>query len=415
MIWTTWAVRRANQAAAAGDFKRSLAILNAAALSFPDNPTVLRALASGYVRAGLPNQAVLIFKSQDMTTATASDYKVAAGAALAAGDMKIAETWLRYGLDKYPKDSEMLALAAKFEQARGNTNRAADYYRASLAALPPRDPAAELAAELSQPQPMASLPTASQPKDLASLLSTPDSTTPTQPYLPSYNSADAVAQAQDHSNVVLSYMANPANRATQPAASSTPANLPREPSNNAPPAGPPTQQEVFGPYVPYVPPTQTVAAQSAEASDIQPTARYVPNTETTQINSSHTNISRSRQQVPQPASYSYGQQYPQPRTMPRIGLSKPASLPVAPVPIPAPSPAPTTTPPSADTPPSAPPAPTLPPLNYPNVYPGQPPTDPDLTAHSVPPLRGSYDPNAPAALGPPLTQRQKTELEPRRP
>ena len=168
-----------------------------------------------------------------------------------------------------------------------------------------------------------------------------------------------------HSNVVLSYMANPANRATQPAASSTPANLPREPSNNAPPAGPPTQQEVFGPYVPYVPPTQTVAAQSAEASDIQPTARYVPNTETTQINSSHTNISRSRQQVPQPASYSYGQQYPQPRTMPRIGLSKPASLPVAPVPIPAPSPAPTTTPPSADTPPSAPPAPTLPPLNYP--------------------------------------------------
>ena len=68
MIWTNWAVRRANQAAAAGDFKRSLAILNAAALSFPDNPAVLRALASGYVRAGLPKQAVLIFKSQDMTT-----------------------------------------------------------------------------------------------------------------------------------------------------------------------------------------------------------------------------------------------------------------------------------------------------------------------------------------------------------
>ena len=231
MIWTNWAVRRANQAAAAGDFKRSLAILNAAALSFPDNPAVLRALASGYVRAGLPKQAVLIFKSQDMRTATASDYNAAVGAALAAGDMKIAEAWLRYGLDKYPKDSEMLALAGKFEQARGNTNRAADYYRASLAALPPRDPTADLAAELSQPQTMASLPTPSHPKDLASLLSTPDLTTPTQPCLPTYNGAHTMAQAEDNSNIVPSYMTNPANRAAQPAASSTPANLLPEASN----------------------------------------------------------------------------------------------------------------------------------------------------------------------------------------
>ena len=52
-IWTNWAVRRANQAAANGNIKRSLAILNAAAKSFPDNPGVLRALASGYARAGL--------------------------------------------------------------------------------------------------------------------------------------------------------------------------------------------------------------------------------------------------------------------------------------------------------------------------------------------------------------------------
>jgi cellulose synthase operon protein C len=404
MIWTNWAVRRANQAAASGDLKRSLAILNAAALSFPDNPAVLRALASGYARAGLPKQAVLIFKSQDMTTATASDYKAAVGAALAAGDMKIAETWLRYGFDKYPKDSEILALAAKFEQARGNTNRAADYYRASLAALPPRDPAAELAAELSQPQAMASLPNPSHPKDLASLLSTPDSTAPVQPYLPSYNNADTAAQAEDNSNIVPSYMANPANRTTQPTASGQ-----TIASNTPPPAGPPTQQEVFGPYVPYVPPTQTVATQSPEASSVQPSARYIPNTEAAHIKSSHT--SGSHQQVPQPASYNYGQQYPQPRTMPRTGPSQHISQ--APVPEPAsvPVPAPITTRPSASTPPSAPPASTLPPLNYPNAAPGQPLTDADLVARSVPPLRGSYGPNAPAALGPPLTQRQKTELD----
>ena len=82
-IWTNWAVRRANQAAANGNVRRSLAILNAAAKSFPDNPGVLRALAAGYARAGLPKQAVAIFKSQDMTAASASDYKSAVGAASA--------------------------------------------------------------------------------------------------------------------------------------------------------------------------------------------------------------------------------------------------------------------------------------------------------------------------------------------
>ncbi len=227
-IWTNWAVRRANQAAAAGNLKRSLAILNAAARSFPDNPGVLRALASGYARAGLPKQAVLIFKSQDMTAATASDYKSAVGAALAANDTKIAETWLRYGLDEYPKDADMLTLAAKFEQARGNSTRAADYYKASLAALPPGDPGAELAAELSQPQPVTRLPTPKQPQDLATLLASPDSTTldvdgqpaaPAKPYLPSYSNAygQAPVQIQDNnSTVVPSYMANP--EARQPKA-----------------------------------------------------------------------------------------------------------------------------------------------------------------------------------------------------
>jgi cellulose synthase operon protein C len=46
-IWTNWAVRRANQAAAAGDRTRALAILNAAAQAFPDNPAAIKALAFG--------------------------------------------------------------------------------------------------------------------------------------------------------------------------------------------------------------------------------------------------------------------------------------------------------------------------------------------------------------------------------
>jgi tetratricopeptide (TPR) repeat protein len=204
-IWSLWAVRRANQAVAAGNNKKALNILNAAARAFPDNPAVLRALASGYARVGLPKQAVAIFKSQDMTSASAADYKSAVGAALAAGDTKSAETWLRFGLNQYPRDSQMLILGAKFEQARGDNGRAAEYYKASLAAMPPPDPGAELANELSRPVPVPNrLPSMTQPQDLATLLGpgTADTTLatdasqpvqPATPYLPAYNNSFGVA------------------------------------------------------------------------------------------------------------------------------------------------------------------------------------------------------------------------------
>ncbi len=239
-IWANWAVRRANQASARGDVKRSLMILNAAAKAFPDNPGVLRALATGYLRAGLAKQAVEIYKSQDMTTASAADYKAAVGAALAANDNKDAEIWLRYGLNQYPKDGTMLGLAARFEQARGNSSRASDFYKASLNALPAPDPGEELAYILNSPTPLnpRALPTEKQSPDLASLLApgsenrNPDgspavgSPQPEQrPYLPSLSNSYGTAPVQlgnnqplpgsgvnlppDGSYSVPSYMANP--------------------------------------------------------------------------------------------------------------------------------------------------------------------------------------------------------------
>ncbi|SNS49009.1 Tetratricopeptide repeat-containing protein [Granulicella rosea] len=231
-IWTNWAVRRANQAAAAGNTRRSLAILNATARAFPDNPGVIKALAGGYSRDGQYKQSVMIWKSQNMQTATASDYKAAVGAALAANDLKDAETWLRFGLDQYPKDAEMLNLGAKFEQARGDTNRAAIYYRASLDAMPPADPGAELATELSRPVPNAGmrLPNGASAQDLSTLLqpskadeqpTPPPPPVETQPYLPSYtNSFGQPPVMVTPSPTVPSYMASP---------------TPRTPTNNATP------------------------------------------------------------------------------------------------------------------------------------------------------------------------------------
>lgn len=480
-IWTNWAVRRANQAAATGNEKRSLAILNAAAKAFPENPGVLRALAAGYARAGLPKQAVTIFKAQDMTAATSSDYKSAVGAALASGDTKDAEAWLRYGLDAYPKDAGMLTLGARFEQARGNSGRAADYFRASLAALPPGDPGAELATELSQPTPAVRLPSATQSQDLASLLSSGmDSTAGTndggvqnaeasRPYLPSYNNLSGEAPVQlpgsaynSTSSVVPSYMANPAYRSNQQpdTGRSTLKNYVPQATNTQPALGnlgsPPVQsastyapplfspapasgaspsqgytppqtaapiQPAFGPYVPYVPSTLNagftptpvpvqlgdntpqVAPSGREITDVLPTARYMPNagpdgrTRNTQFTA-----------APRQTGDSSGQQYPQPD----VPLSssphstrRHASYG-------------TSAPPAANTPSTAGPlsypsvAPPLGSQSYPVIGPpapiGTPPTDAELAAKNVPPLRGSYDPSGTVPTGN-NSQREQTERD----
>lgn len=488
-IWTNWAVRRANQAAGAGDQKRSLAILNAAAKAFPDNPGVLRALAAGYARAGLPKQAVLIYKSQDMTAATASDYKSAVGAALASADQKDAETWLRFGLDAYPKDAQMLTLGAKFEQAHGNSGRAADYFRASLAALPPGDPGAELAGELSQPMPAVRLPSATQSQDLATLLSTGGDSTlngsQTQsaqadhPYLPNYSNLSGQppvtlgSEPTSGQGVVPSYMANPAYRPNQAPASrgtlkdyvptakvdertspgettsSPPANLadarkpiftPAPAQGSTPGASPfsgegssaatrqmaaiPTQ-DIYGPYVPYSPPAGSfgytpapvavqlgnaapqIAPAQREVTDVLPTPRYLPNAPYTP-GVSQPPTENAQFVAPRQTGDSFGQQYPQPDVASSSNSTRRRR-----------SSAGTSTPSAYASAPSQ-------PLSYPNVaaplasgsYPslpaaapeGTPPTDADLTAKNVPPLRGSYDPGS-GVVPAGKSQREQTEIE----
>ena len=190
-IWTNWAVRRASQAAAAGNSPRAQAILNAAAQSFPDNPALLRELASGYAQAGQPQQAVLIYKAQNMTAASSADYQTAVSAALAAGDNKDAEIWLRYGLAKYPADPQILLLGAQFEQARGDATQAMKYYRASLKALPPAKPAGKPETLPGSPAPV-TLPGATPAQDLSMLLAPPstDATPAVAPQSGAYAPSD---------------------------------------------------------------------------------------------------------------------------------------------------------------------------------------------------------------------------------
>lgn len=134
-LMASWSVRRANSASAAGDQNRALAILNAAAQAFPGNEEVYGALAGIYLKAGQPRQAVAIYASLDMSHATSQLYESAIGAALAARDMKQAQTWLESALDEYKDNPALLREAAQYEQARGNSQRAAAYYQAALNAM----------------------------------------------------------------------------------------------------------------------------------------------------------------------------------------------------------------------------------------------------------------------------------------
>lgn len=471
-IWAKWAVRRASQAAVASNVKRSFAILDAASRSFPENPGVQRALASAYASAGLPKNAVAIFKLQDMTAATAADYHAAIGAALASDDLKTAQTWLRYALDEYPKDAEVLHLAAKFEQARGNTNRAVGYYRASLAALPPNDPGIELVAELSEHQSITGLPNA-HPQDLVTLLGTPDSTPvspnvvassagPAKPAHSNESSVSNKATSQSSTNRESSatLVQSSYSTSSHPTPPDTANPNPHTPITPRPATSQPltTQpQEIYGPYVPYIPPTQARAPSPVsvqlgdttprnlppqpEVVDVLPRASYVPNAQNIQMArtvdhplfasssaqdqsnggttlTTHNVLYSPQNQYTQSSGLIYGQQYPQypegtggPRTPQRRPLQSKVNTPArtstqnSATSSSAPANNPNPAPPSIDFGTT---------IIYNNVNPpehqGGSPQGGDLEANSASPPLGFHDPNAPAGQ-PPLFQRANTERE----
>jgi tetratricopeptide (TPR) repeat protein len=188
-IWASWSVRRAGAAIDNNDNQRAVEILEAASLSFPDNLAVRKVLAGGYLRTGQSKEALAIYKSIGMQDASAADFQGAIGAALAANDKAQAEIWLRQGLERYPTDPAVLANAARFEQARGDNQRAADYWRASLAAMPASSPTDRLAHDLAYPDVNSKARKATTAADLQRLLDPnyePFAKTAKLPPLPAY-------------------------------------------------------------------------------------------------------------------------------------------------------------------------------------------------------------------------------------
>ena len=188
-IWASWSVRRAGAAIDNNDNQRAVEILEAASLAFPDNTTVRKVLAGGYLRTGQTKEALAIYKTVGLQDASAADFQGAIGAALAANDKTQAEAWLRQGLERFPADAGILAMAARFEQARGDNQRAADYWRASLAAMPASSPTDRLAHDLAYPDVSGKPHKATTAADLQRLLdpnNEPFAKTTKLPPLPAY-------------------------------------------------------------------------------------------------------------------------------------------------------------------------------------------------------------------------------------
>jgi Tfp pilus assembly protein PilF len=275
-LWATWSVRRAGEAVDAGDSRRSLSILNVASQAFPGNADVAKALAGGYLKAGEPKHAMAIYSSLDLTNATAGDYQSMVGAALAAPNLHQAEVWLREALQKFANDPQVLAMAARFELARGDHARAAGYWKASLAASPAMDPANRLAHTLDRPDAGARRV---QGGNLSSLLD-PDNDVAARSSrlaLPSYRNTPATQNEASNDASAL-YGPDPSLLGTAP----VPLNHATQPTELAPPSAQrssdrATQSELLLPL------QQFDAQQSMEADAFAPPNLLAPRSESAAI------------------------------------------------------------------------------------------------------------------------------------
>jgi cellulose synthase operon protein C len=136
-LWASWSVSTAAAMMKAGNSRQAVLVLETAARAFSGNAEVYQALAGAYLRDGQAKRAVAVYELLDMKNATLGEYQGAVGAALLANDMKHAAPWLESALSHYKEDAAILRMAAQYEQARGDTRRAAAYYRAALQAMGP--------------------------------------------------------------------------------------------------------------------------------------------------------------------------------------------------------------------------------------------------------------------------------------
>jgi tetratricopeptide (TPR) repeat protein len=135
-IWSTWSLRRSQQALEEGDEQRAIAILTAAAQALPMDNKIRAGLAGVFLRTGDPRRALLVYEKWGMADAQVEDYLGAIGAAMSVQANQLAEHWTKIALQRWPKSSPLLEVAGKQAAAHGDYNKAEAYWKAALEAMP---------------------------------------------------------------------------------------------------------------------------------------------------------------------------------------------------------------------------------------------------------------------------------------
>lgn len=143
-IYSDWTVRRAERAFE-GKPETAFSILMDAGREYPGDRNIHSTLASLYLKRHNKQKALDVFQSWGMTGAQAGDYRVAAGAALAAHKFNLADQYLRRGIAQFPRDPELMHMTAKQEIARGDYMAGEQELRSALVAMREQDSAAPAA------------------------------------------------------------------------------------------------------------------------------------------------------------------------------------------------------------------------------------------------------------------------------
>jgi tetratricopeptide (TPR) repeat protein len=133
-LWTTWALRRAEEAVKVGDDDRAAGILTEAGGRMPGNSRMQAALAALYARKEDWAMALHVYESWGMAGASAADYRAAAGAALGARDTARADRFLHEGLARWPNDRDLLHMTGRRAVSQGNYREAEGLLKSALTA-----------------------------------------------------------------------------------------------------------------------------------------------------------------------------------------------------------------------------------------------------------------------------------------
>lgn len=178
-LWSTWSIRRADLA-----FKTrpqmAFSILEDAGRVYPGNRNIEIALASLYLKRHDKQKALEVFQAWGMAGAQASDYRMAAGAALSAHKNRLADQYLQRGLALFPRDPELLHMSARREIARGDYNAGERELQSAMLALRSQGAAEPEAAARLVPQVQENSPAPSDAHDPGSPSNSSESAPPCQ-------------------------------------------------------------------------------------------------------------------------------------------------------------------------------------------------------------------------------------------